>query len=857
MQPLTRSVHLLSEQIAQASDAYPNSIALSCGERNLTYKDFDLAADGFAAHLSRLGTIAGSTVVICMERSFDWVIAALGAMRAGAGYVPLDPAWPDSRLRFAINDSGPAVVVARTQLLDRLQLGIPCVDPARDAADIASAPNATCKPILPESLAYLIYTSGSTGTPKGVEITHANLAHLIGWHLETFKVSPGDRASHLAGLGFDASAWEIWPNLAVGATVCFADDNTRSSPNLIRKWMIRERISIGFVPTVHATPMLAMEWPDTTSLRVLLTGGDALPHGPATQLPFDVVNNYGPTECTVVATSSVLKPGSSGPPPIGLPIAGTTIYLLDQNGQQVDDGDTGEIFIGGAGVARGYRNLPDLTEKAFLPDPFSGALGARMYRTGDRGISRKDGLFEFRGRLDRQTKIRGQRMELDEIGSILNQHPAIEVAVAIVTVSQEAENQLVAYLVPKEAERVPTTHELQEHLLRSLPAYMVPSIFVPLRSFPISSNGKIDFALFPQPGKVELLAEKEENAPASATEEKLLRVVRELLENDAISAKDSFFLAGGHSLLGMQLVMRLRKTFGVDITLRQLFESPTVEQLAVLIESMRDASVDNARRNSIFWVQSRVVNLANVFPPDQPLYCVSLAEEDFAPLGEQPTFQTIAECLVQKIRVTQLKGPYRIGGLCLGGILAYEVASQLRAAGQEVTLLVLLDAPNPSFACPCDSWNLKLSYLQYLVRRGLQLQLRNSLKYAGERLRDLAHVREIRNARTKYKSPHQLTEIAARKYQPPKYDGEVLLLLATEHPPHVNLASGWEAVVTGNLQVQYVESHHRDLLKTENVQRIADAIVSHIASATHDGPVPCCNSTLGKRVDANQNLTTA
>ena len=287
----------------------------------------------------------------------------------------------------------------------------------------------------------MIYTSGSTGVPKGVEITHANLSHLVRWHRDTFSVTRQDRASHLAGLGFDAAVWEIWPHLAAGATVCLADDAVRSSPELMQQWMIRERVTIGFVPTVHAAPMMAMEWPATTALRVLLTGGDVLHHAPPAQLPFDVVNNYGPTECTVVATSSVLKPGSHGAPPIGRPIAGTSVYLLDEYGEQVPDGSTGEIYIGGSGVGRGYRNLPESTERSFLPDPFAGASGARMYRTGDRGVRRPDGEIEFRGRLDRQTKIRGQRVELDEIGSILTHHPSIDFATAITNISEGGENR--------------------------------------------------------------------------------------------------------------------------------------------------------------------------------------------------------------------------------------------------------------------------------------------------------------------------------------------------------------------------------------------------------------------------------
>jgi amino acid adenylation domain-containing protein len=576
---------LVFQQISELSDDFPQAIALKDGARQMTYGEFDQSADRFAGHLMRLGIASGDTVAIAMERSFDWIIAALGIMRAGAAYVPLDTAWPDSRLRFAMNDSGVAAVVARAALLDRLRVKAHGIDPSRDAAAIAASP-AVGRHVQLDDLAYLIYTSGSTGVPKGVEITHANLSHLIRWHRDAFQVTQQDRASHLAGLGFDAAVWEIWPHLAAGATVCLADDATRSSPGLLRQWMVRERVTIAFVPTVHAMPMMAMEWPSATALRLLLTGGDVLRRAPAVQLPFEVVNNYGPTECTVVATSAVLKPGSLGAPPIGRPVAGASVYLLNEHGEQVPDGSTGEIYVGGGGVGRGYRNLPDLTEVRFLPDPFAGIAGTRMYRTGDRGVRRPDGQIEFRGRLDRQTKIRGQRIELDEIGNILHLHRSVEFAAAITHTPEGGETQLVAHVLPKENARVPSVRELQKLLQRSLPDYMIPAIFVRLDALPLSRNGKLDLTILPPPSAENLLEKKMAMAMAPATEieEQLLSIVRGILNNDAVQMEDNFFLAGGHSLLGMQLVMRLRDAFGVDLTLRQFFAAPTVQRLALLVE---------------------------------------------------------------------------------------------------------------------------------------------------------------------------------------------------------------------------------------------------------------------------------
>jgi amino acid adenylation domain-containing protein len=598
---------LVSQLISQLSVNFPESVALSDGARQLSYAEFDRMADRFAGYLMKLGIVSGDTVAICMERSFDWIVAALGIMRAGAAYVPLDSAWPDSRLRFAVEDSGAKVLVARAALFDRLELPIhggdvrgvnvrsidvQGIDPYRDRAAIANAPFAH-RAVHPESLAYVIYTSGSTGVPKGVEITHANLAHLIQWHRDAFHITRNDRASHLAGLGFDAAVWEIWPHLAAGATLCLAQDEVRSSPELIQQWLIRERVTIAFVPTVHAAPLMAMEWPAATALRFLLTGGDALRSAPGVQLPFDVVNNYGPTECTVLATSAVVRPGSHGAPPIGRPIAGASVYLLNEYREQVPDGITGEIYIGGNGVGHGYRNRPDLTAQSFLPDPFAAEPGARMYRTGDRGVRRPDGQIEFRGRLDRQTKIRGYRIELDEIGNTLNQHATIDFAIATTNISDVGENQLVAYVLPKKNASVPTARELQNHLLRSLPNYMIPDIFVRLHALPISPNGKLDLKMLPRPTRDNMLGKAAGKEPSTPIEEKLLTMMQELLRDDALGLEDNFFLAGGHSLLGMQLVMRLRAAFGVDLSLRQFFEAPTVERLAVLIETTLIDAIDS------------------------------------------------------------------------------------------------------------------------------------------------------------------------------------------------------------------------------------------------------------------------
>ena len=848
MQTLRLEDRPVPVQTSEVWRNHPHSTALSDGDRQLSYEGLDRRADRFAGYLAQLGVAAGGTVAICMERSFDWIVAALGIMRAGAAYVPLDTAWPDSRLRFAVRDSGATVVVARATLLDRLRVNAHGVDPCRDAQAIAGAQAILPRLIHRDSLAYVIYTSGSTGVPKGVEISHANLAHLIQWHRNAFDVTRHDRVSHLLGLGFDAAVLEIWPHLCTGATLCLADDAVRSSPELVQQWMVRERVTIGIVPAVLGARLIATAWPATTALRLLITGGDALHHGPAAHLPFEVVNNYGPTECTVVSTWAVLKPGAEGTPPIGLPITGASVYLLNDHGEQVPDGEIGEIYIGGSGVGRGYRNLPDLTERSFLPDPFATEPSARMYRTGDRGVRRRDNTIEFRGRLDRQTKIRGHRVELDEIGNLLNQHPSVDFATAITNVSEAGENQLVAYVLPKANVGNPTAHELQKYLLRNLPDYMIPAIFVRLDEMPLSPNGKIDLTMLPRPTTANLLEKAAANAPASPIAEKLLTIVRELLENNEVTAEDNFFLVGGHSLLGMQLLMHLRNRFGVDMKLQQLLEAPSVELLAISVENMAGlmhspvkgtaalppgvlALGNSGARHRIFWAHYLSANLAQRIGDHQSFVSVGLTTEDFLLLGEAPTLASIASCLLEKILATQPEGPYTIGGLCIGGVLAYEIASQLQAAGREVSLLVLLDPPNPSYLESCDSLTRKVSYLRYVVKRAGRLGPRLSFLYFREHLlRRLRLLIKSNPVRTERSIAQEMIETAAFDYRPKQYQGKVLLLLASERPPHVNYLPGWQAVIPGNLHTEYVEGHHRNLITGPYVEGIADAIIYHLNS---------------------------
>ncbi len=588
--PPARRKACLPQLFAAVAALSPDATALTMGPDRITYAELDFQADQLAGYLASLGVGPDSAVGVCLERSFNYVIAVLAVWKAGGAYVPVDLDWPAERKAFVLEDAGATVAIGR---------GL-TVDPDRDRAKIARASAPPPCETRRENLAYIVYTSGSTGKPKGVEVTHGNLLNLVFWHRRTFGVTASDKASHVAGLAFDAAVWELWPHLSAGACVSMPDETTRTSPDLLREWLAAEGVTISFVPTALAEPMLTSEWPSKTALRFLLTGADTLHRYPAEGLPFHLVNNYGPTECTVVATSGVVNHVSEGAKPaIGSAIANTFIYLLNENREPVQPGETGEIYIGGTSVARGYRNQPELTAERFLKNPFSPAVDARMYRTGDLGALLPDGQIAFHGRADNQEKIRGHRIEPDEIVSALARHPKVASA-AVVARGVNCAKQLVAYILPAAGE-APRSGELREALSRELPEYMIPAAFVRIEALPLTSNGKLDRDALPDPSAENALDTTPYRAPESAIEIQIASILGELLHLNRVGLDDNFFLLGGHSLLGTQLVLRAQEKFGVLLTLRDLFAAQTVGKLSSeierqLIERLDSMSEEEAAR---------------------------------------------------------------------------------------------------------------------------------------------------------------------------------------------------------------------------------------------------------------------
>ncbi|PYN48829.1 MAG: hypothetical protein DMD95_02715 [Candidatus Rokuibacteriota bacterium] len=590
MSELTDLVHRVVVDQARHT---PDALALA-GPQALTYGQLEERAGTLAVHLAELGVGPGVSVALLLPRSPAFVIGALGTLAAGCAYVPLDPAYPVDRLALILDDTASAALVTDSATAHRLPSGSWSTVVLDTELWVRGAcPRLASSVLAADSLAYIIYTSGSTGRPKGVEIPHIGLANLVRWHLRAFDVGPRDRAMQFASPGFDAAVWEIWPYLAVGASVHFPDEAQRLDPRWLRDWIVAERITIGFVPTPVAERLIALAWPATTALRVLLTGADTLHRHPPASLPFALVNNYGQTECSVVATSGVVPPEAEPQrlPTIGRPIDHVELHLLDQHGRRVADGEVGEMYIGGGGLARGYRNLPALTAARFLPDPFSNRPGARIYRTGDRGRRLGDGEIEFLGRLDDQVKIRGYRIEPDEIVTALDALPSVEASAVAAKDDDRGERQLVAYIVRAPGSRLSPT-ELRRSLAATLPEPMLPAHFVELDAIPLSANGKVDRAALPDPEAGLVLRDEQHVAPRSSAEASLAAIVADLLSLKRVGVLDNFFLLGGHSLLGTQLIARVFDTFGVQLSLRTLFDHPTVGSLAAEIEETLAARIE-------------------------------------------------------------------------------------------------------------------------------------------------------------------------------------------------------------------------------------------------------------------------
>ncbi|WP_338861828.1 non-ribosomal peptide synthase/polyketide synthase (plasmid) [Mycetohabitans rhizoxinica] len=581
--------HLCVHQLFEAQvERTPKATALVYEDQTLSYTQLNAQANRLAHQLIELGVKPDVRVAICVERSPALVVGLLAILKAGGAYVPLDPSYPGERLAHILGNAEPNMVLAdaagRTALGEAALAECTVLDPATLPA--LPDTNPSVAELTARHLAYVIYTSGSTGTPKGVMVEHRNVANLCAWHNRKFGVQSGCRSAFMAGMAFDASAWELWPSLIGGGMLSIPSQAVCEQVLALLQWWQQQLLDVAFLVTPLAEMALA-DQRTPAGLRYLLTGGERFP-GVTRALPagLTLVNQYGPTEATVVATSGQLS-AEDTLPHIGRPIDNTRIYILDAYRQPVPLGAVGELYIGGAGVARGYLNRPELTAERFVPDPFSEDADARLYKTGDLARYLPDGNLEFLGRNDDQVKIRGFRIEPGEIEACLMAHSQVRDAVVLAT-GESQDKRLVAYVVAKPDEALVST--LWAHVSARLPEYMVPSAFVRLDALPLTPNGKLDRRALPAPDD-EALAHQAYEAPQGELETTLATIWAELLGVERVGRHDNFFALGGHSLLAVRLMNRVRG-LGADVPLATLFATPTLAAFAAALEAHLQQGTD-------------------------------------------------------------------------------------------------------------------------------------------------------------------------------------------------------------------------------------------------------------------------
>jgi amino acid adenylation domain-containing protein len=707
----------------------PDATALVHEGSALTYRELNERANRLAHHLQTLGVGRESLVGLCLERSLEMVIGILGILKAGGAYLPLDPASPKDRLSFIMADSGVRVLVTQESLASAFpEAGARVVRLDADWPGLSKESQANpTSDVRLEDLAYVIYTSGSTGKPKGVQVTHRNVVRLLTATEHWYGFNQTDVWTLFHSVAFDWSVWEIWGALLYGGRLVVVPHLTSRSPGELLELLVREKVTVlsqtpsafrmlmeADTRTVHVTPL---------ALRVVIFGGEALDIQslkPWLDRRGDVaprlVNMYGITETTVVSTYRPIRRDdlASSRSVIGVPIPDVQIYLLDRYLQPVPVGVTGEVYVGGAGVARGYVNRPELTEERFIADPFSDTPGARLYKSGDLARFLADGEVEYLGRIDNQVKIRGFRVELGEIEAALGEHPDVEKAVVTVRGDQGGDKRIVAYVIGR-PEQPPRSAVLRQFLTERLPGYMVPAVFLSLGDLPLTNNGKIDYGALPSPDTVRSGADGALVPPRDEVERKLVRLWEKVLGVRPIGVQDNFFDLGGHSVLAVHLMAAIEQAFDHRLPLATLFQNPTVERLGELLRTQTSSGSPSplvliqpaGSERPFFCVAGGggsvlyFYELAHRLGQERPFYGLQAIglDGECEPLDR---VESIAARHIEALRPVQPHGPYLLGGHCFGGLVAFEMAQQLTRQGEEVQLVALLDvpAPHPSRTTP-------------------------------------------------------------------------------------------------------------------------------------------------------------
>ncbi len=875
----------------------PDDIAIRFANDQLTYSELMERANRLANYLREQGVGTETLVGIYLRRSVDMVVAILGTLIAGGAYVPLDPSYPQNRIALILHDAEARYIVTEASLLDSLpdtNAQLICVD--RDAGEIAVQPteNPAINPCSGR-LAYVIYTSGSTGKPKGVMISHASLVDFVKLSGTALDVRKTDAYLQNASMAYALSVRQLMVPLASGATLVIASADEAQDPLMLFEKIKRYKVTLmDVVPSFwRACIKRLTDLPDAerqplldNDLRRIVSVGEPLhfdiPHDWRVNLGHkaELVNIFGQTETTgVVATYPIPLDASeqtTGIVPIGRSISGTRLYILNSALQPAQTGESGELCVSSPCLALGYWKQPELTGSKFISNPFGDGMSDRLYRTGDVARLREDGVIEFLGRGDQQVKIRGQRLELGEVETVLREYQGVEECVVVVWGNSPEEKFLAAYLVTSE---IVTDKELRRFMLTRVPGYMIPSVFMFLDSLPHTPNGKVNRLALPEPivsRDVDSVAQKDQ--PRNATEQKIANAWKDLLKLKQVGIRDDFFELGGHSFLAVQLFARLERDLGVRLPITTLFHATTIAQLSELIAS-QDSTIINwnpivpirtvgdkppffgihgHEGGVLFWIA-----LLDAWPADQPFYAIQAQGVD----GVKPALRSIEEMAglyIREMRKVQPVGPYYLGGFSMGGEIALEMSQQLHRQGERVKLLVMLDTKNPKRAVRLDLksdlekivpvidpqdestqrtwWRQKLAWhirnlfsldlrektnyimhnLSYRMERFLLYSFVNVYRVMGKRLPDKVLLNYLRKSHSQ----------ALQSYVPNRYPGRITLFRSssTLSADSDDSPMGWAPLAGGGLDVFHFNATH-NIVSTEFASDVVPQLLACIEKA--------------------------
>jgi len=861
----------IHELIEAQARSRPDAVALVCENQHLSYEVLNVRANAIALLLIKRGAAPETRIGVCIDRSLDMIAAVLGVLRSGGAYVPMDPSYPGDRLSYIAQDSGIKLLVSNTASLDRApRKRLPVINVDKISRRPARRRGAEVKPhIEPANLAYLIYTSGSTGLPKGVMVSHGGIVNLLRSQAAAFDLRETDRVIQFSSLSFDASVFEIVMALGTGACLVMAErDKLIPGADMIALLKQENITNLTIPPSVLG----ALPIDDLPSLRLAIVAGEDCPEALAKRWGDgrDFFNAYGPTEATVWV-SAAKREQRDDDVSIGKPIFNTRTYALDRSYELAPIGIPGELYTGGAGIARGYLNKPDLTAESFLPNPFSLEGGAILYKTGDQVRWRASGNLDFIGRVDSQVKVRGFRIEIGEIENSLLGLAAVREAAASVKADANGNGFIAAYIVPIQPGAF-DPGEARRLLRDKLPEYMIPNRWVVLGSMPLMPSGKVDRNALPDPSESHL--ETEIVPPRSAMERRLVSLWEEVLAVTPVGIRTSFFELGGHSLLALKLTDRIQSVFGVKLELRYLFQYPTVEELARVLEgkitiSARSALVpmrSEGTRSPFFCIHPLggdvlcYRDLARFMASDRPFYAVQ-APNLIEVATDGDNFNRIedrAASYVEEIRSIQPQGPYFMGGWSYGGILAFEMAQQLAAAGQKTALLALFDSVPPTVEGTFD-----FTYLLTALARELSIQLGASISLTTGDLADLTEADQcakvldlmaragvdtrVGNVDLSIDSLGEIVRAiksrvrAVDEYEPRIYSGRITLFKADTNPDlnrdeamremaavRRRPAYLWDLLSSHAVRVENTPGYHETMLFHPNVELLAkllDAIL--------------------------------